>query len=76
MRVTCSNGVTVEMLGHNDIRRQRGQLRRVSANFGGIGSPTGHVAALPSPAMDSLRSISVSYGWIDSLSRSRLHVWP
>ena len=29
----------------------------------------GHTAALPSPAMNSLRSIAISYGWIDSLSR-------
>ena len=40
MRVACSSGVTVEMLGHNDVRRQRGQFRRVSASI------TGHAAAL------------------------------
>jgi hypothetical protein len=55
MRVTCGNGIAVEILGHNDIRRQRG---RVSANLGGTGSPTGHAAALASPAMNSLRRIS------------------
>ena len=76
MRVTCSNGVTVEMLGHNDVRRQRGQFRRVSANFGGIGSPPGYAAALPSPAMD------LSPQYIDLLRLDRqpiavgAHVWP
>jgi hypothetical protein len=55
MRVTCGNGIAVEILGHNDIRRQRG---RVSANLGGTGSPTGLPAALASPAMNSLRRIS------------------
>jgi hypothetical protein len=50
VRVTCSNGVTVEAaISQNDVGRERGQLRCVSANVGGIGrSPADvdpHVAA-------------------------------
>ena len=37
---------------------------------------SGHAVALPSPAMNSLRSIAISHGWIDSLSQSGLHVLP
>ena len=50
VRVACSNGATVESpVGQDDVRRERGQFCRVSANVGGIGrGPAGvdpHVAA-------------------------------
>ena len=50
VRVACSNGPTVvAAMGQDDVGRERGQFRRVPANFGGIGrGPAGvdaHVAA-------------------------------
>ena len=43
VRVACSNGPTVERaMGQDDVRRERDQFRRVSANVVGIGSrPSG-----------------------------------
>ena len=51
VRVSCSSGPTVFARGQDDVRRDRGQFRRVSASVGGIGrGPAGvdpHVAAAP-----------------------------
>ena len=50
VRVACSNAAHGRVaMGQDDVRRERGQFRRVSANVGGIGrGPAGvdpHVAA-------------------------------
>ena len=51
VRVACSNGPTVRVAGgQNDVRRERGQFRRVFANVGGIAHGPAdvnlHVAAI------------------------------
>ena len=62
VRVACSNGPTVEAaMGQDDVRRERDQFRRVSANLGGIAR--GPAIVDPHVAADRSSPIAASACW-------------